>query len=114
MLSQEQIVQLVRDKIISEVNPGDHAGSSGHLGNRQLEITWIHASRLETSWKAEGEYIVTTETEFTIYPDNPPYEEHYKIQMILNDSGDILNETKYKIKSLGGFDIGGWIDSNLE
>ena len=105
MLKKEQIIQIIREKIFREERPGDHLGSSGHMGNRQVEIRKVIPSLMETGWEVEYEYIVTTETEFTIYPDNPPIEEYYRVKSLMDNAVKILNEKKEWIKGSGGSDI---------
>ena len=75
MISENQIKDIVKQRIESDEKLGDQAGGSGHLGNvsyrvDSIESREIEGGKLEIIYK----YTLITETEFTYYPDNPPYE----------------------------------------
>lgn len=69
------IESIVQWHLSSAESLGDQVGASGHLGNKSLT-----ALKLREINKTSGgllinfDYTIQTETEFTIYPDNPPLE----------------------------------------
>ena len=59
-------------------NVGDSAGGSGHLGSVSLSILGTELTKSNDRIKAEVQYEISVETEFTYYPDNPPKFTKYK------------------------------------
>lgn len=111
MLRHDQVIQIIHDKIFNDVKPGDYTGSSGHTGNKEVEIIKVHPLITETGWEVDYEYVVTIETEFTIYPDNPPNEERFRVKAIMDSLGKVLYEKKEWIKMSGGFDLDKWSEN---
>lgn len=105
MLNAQEAAQIIRTKVIDEVQPGDHAGGSGHLTNVSLDIENIDAVKTESGWEVDYKYTVSYASEFDYakpedertktsseddFPDmrNPQY--HKKA--ILDKNGNIREE----------------------
>ena len=81
------VESVVRWHLSSAESLGDQVGASGHLGNKKL----IALKLREINETAEGflvnfDYTIQTETEFTIYPDNPPPEINKKGTLVITES----------------------------
>ncbi|KPK84592.1 MAG: hypothetical protein AMS27_09495 [Bacteroides sp. SM23_62_1] len=74
MISKEKIEKLICEKIELEEQLGDQAGGSGHLSFVEYDLEWIgKPQKTEEGYVVEYRYTLVISTEFTIYPDNPPY-----------------------------------------
>jgi len=109
MFTKEQLNNIVRNKIESDEVLGDRAGGSGHMSNVSYDVDKIdNPVKIKKGWKIFYEYTTSVITEFTIWPDNPPYESRHSKYIIVNDSGEIIGEsdkdTKY-VQGGGGFDF---------
>ena len=77
--------RIERDKLL-----GEHTDGSGHKGHveyrldRINEPKWINNEYVE-GWEISYEYTLIVTTEFTIYPDNPPYEYRKTKTIVLDD-----------------------------
>ena len=72
---------------------GEHVGGSGHLGFKSYQLKNIDMTTLpDDKIQVIYGYIVSVETEFTYYPDNPPMEYPRKKKIIINSTGDIVEE----------------------
>ena len=80
------------EKILEErVGAGDYKGAGDHLGNIQLNVISITPKRRSGGgWLAECHYEKVVETEFTIYPDNPPYVSSYHSVFEVTELGEII------------------------
>lgn len=92
MLSDKEIQDLVKQKIESEEKTGEQAGGSGHLSYasytiHNIDTREINKECLEISYQ----YTLIVETEFTIYPDNPPYEYMRSGKIIINPGNYFKN-----------------------
>ena len=95
MFTDAQLQEIVKNQIEKDEKLGDQAGGSGHLGFVSYRIKKIsdpEESQVEKgrTWKISYEYVTIVETEFTYYPDNPPYESLHEKTIILDDSGTII------------------------
>jgi hypothetical protein len=73
------------------------SGGSKHLSQKTFKIEEISPLLPATHNKLNGwllsfMYSITVETEFTYYPDNPPYEYKYLKKVLISDKGAILHE----------------------
>ena len=69
------IESIVQWHLSSAESLGDQVGESGHLGNRRLTALKLRGTnKTSEGFLINFDYTVQTETEFTIYPDNPPLE----------------------------------------
>ena len=85
MTNKEKIENLVRQKIEKDEKLGHQAGGSGHMSHVSYTIDSIETKdtdeeKIEISYK----YTIVVETEFTYYPDNPPYEYLYEGKLIID------------------------------
>ena len=85
MLSENEIEDIVKQRIETEEKLGDQVGGSGHMGNvtyrlDNIDTREIENGKLEIYYK----YTLITVTEFTYYPDNPPYESSRENNIIIN------------------------------
>ncbi|UCG02809.1 MAG: hypothetical protein JSW11_02235 [Candidatus Heimdallarchaeota archaeon] len=95
MLSETEIREVIKGKIDQDENLGEKVGESGHLGYTSYEIDHISKPVKQPGeiWKVAYIYTLYVETEFTYYPDNPPYEYKYKKTIFLDEKGKIVNES---------------------
>ncbi len=89
-MDQETIEQLVNQQINKTEKLGTRSGGSGHLGHTSYRIDEIKTrdlggGRSEISYT----YTLMVETEFTYYPDNPPYESTYSGVIVVDKEGNI-------------------------
>ena len=94
---------------------GDLATGSGHLGHISLTIDTIKISQPSKpssyAYQVEVEFTRMTETEFTLYPDNPPIEETFN-QIVYLDAAGVVSGFSKKILKSSNIDIGQFIDSD--
>ena len=103
MFSKEQLNNIVKKKIETDEVLGDQVGGSGHMGNVSYEIDKIEDPvKIEDGWKITYEYTTSVITEFTIWPDNPPYESRHSKSITVNDSGEIIKESDKETKFTQG------------
>lgn len=94
MKNDKEIEILVKYKIESEEKLGDQAGGSGHLSHVSYTIDKIETKELDQDQlEILYKYTLIIETEFTYYPDNPPYEYYYEGKIII-DKNNIESEIK--------------------
>ncbi|PLX10130.1 MAG: hypothetical protein C0594_05290 [Marinilabiliales bacterium] len=82
--------KIVQSYIESTHKLGDQSGSSGHLSFQSYTIHSIDYEKQGDTIKILAQYSVFTETEFTYYPDNPPYEDEYRVKLLCSDQGEII------------------------
>jgi hypothetical protein len=109
MLSKTDLEKIVSKVIENQEKLGEAAGGSGHLSSTSYKIQNIETPikcefKSQPAWEINFAYDVFVETEFTYYPDNPPYEYHYVNKVVVNEAGDILEESQKD---------GGMINDNL-
>ena len=78
---------------------GEKGGCSGHLSQTSYNLAQIETPRRiqhpsGAAWKVIYHYTVCVETEFTYYPDNPPYEYAYRKMIIIDGDGKIIEESE--------------------
>ncbi len=101
MFTDSELDEITRRKIEQDENLGDQVGGSGHLGHISFEIDKIGPLKevefnKNRTWQITFEYTLFVTTEFTYYPDNPPYEYKYSKTITINENKEIL-EDKPKI-----------------
>ncbi|MFC2102647.1 hypothetical protein ACFLS7_06590 [Bacteroidota bacterium] len=91
MLTEEKIKEIVDAHILKTEKLGDRAGGSGHMSFVYHRIDGIESRPLnEGKTEISFDYTLLTETEFTYYPDNPPYESPYKGVIVVNSEGQVI------------------------
>jgi hypothetical protein len=98
MFSEKRLEDIVHDKIGQDEKLGDQVGGSGHMSFVSSSIDEIKKPEKamidgKDCWKIEYHYTVTVETEFTYYPDNPPYTYKYGKTIHVDDDGNLISES---------------------
>ena len=82
---KEEIESAIKSHIESRHRIGEHSGGSGHKGFVSYTIDEYDHKILDNgNIQVSFKYTITTETEFTYYPDNPPYEDKYEEVFLLD------------------------------
>ncbi len=97
MLDENTVRDIVDATIRRTERLGDQAGGSGHVSFVSYTVDSIEPPRQvgtagNEEWEIGFVYTKVIETEFTIYPDNPPYEERYRKTIVVDPSGRVLRE----------------------
>jgi hypothetical protein len=75
MLSENEIENIVKQKIETDEKLGDQTGGSGHSSFVSYRIDDIKTKEIEVNkLEITYKYTLIIESEFTCYPDNPPHE----------------------------------------
>lgn len=92
-----KIEEIVIKQIEADENLGDHSGGSGHLSNVSYYIDHIEVLK-----EGHIQYFYTIEilTEFTSWPDNPPYENHYQKNIMIDANYQIVEKSEKKYYSI--------------
>lgn len=92
MLTEKEIEKLIRLKIEKDENLGERSGGSGHLGFVSYTLDEIRIiKQTGTVTEAQYDYTLFIETEFTVYPDNPPAEYPKKGMIIFDAEKGTIN-----------------------
>ena len=99
MFTEPELRDIIKDKISHDEKLAEQVGGSGHLGYVSYKIDSIgKPERIQIEagdgWKIIYAYTVIVETEFTYYPDNPPYEYKYKKTNIIDDKRKIISHSQ--------------------
>jgi len=99
MFSDSDLQNIVKAKINNEESLGEQVGGSGHLAYVEYEIEEISQPKKvkidkRQGWEITYYYTIIVTTEFTIYPDNPPYRYKYKKTIIVDDGANIIAESQ--------------------
>ena len=102
-ISINEVESMARKVIENDIHPGEQAGGSGHLAD--VGYTIDHLEWKEGTEKTEVRVFFTVSiiTEFTIMPDNPPYDYRYKKDFYLTskkDISDVKEKEPYLISEL--------------
>ena len=93
MLNDDQIKLIIEKKISEDEFLGDQAGGSGHLSNTSFQIENIRSKKIDNdTLEITYTYTVVNETEFTYYPDNPPYENTYSNIIVIESDYRKVNK----------------------
>ncbi|MFH1298091.1 MAG: hypothetical protein ABIJ04_12640 [Bacteroidota bacterium] len=91
MLSEEKINRIVEDYIRKTEKLGDLGGGSGHMSYVSFRIDDIKSRNLDGGkTEISFSYTLMVETEFTYYPDNPPYEYPASGTLLIESNDQIL------------------------
>lgn len=75
-MTEAQLHQLVCQDLERHETLGEQSSNSGHLSFVSYTIDAIETPvKTPEGWQITYHYTILTETEFTYYPDNPPYEQ---------------------------------------
>jgi len=100
VISKEEVEKLIRSYIEKIENLGEQSGGSGHLSFTSYQlIEFDHKKINDDQVKARFTYIVVVDTEFTYYPDNPPYETEYEKKIVIDKEKNIISEETLSSKS---------------
>lgn len=90
-LDMGEIRKKIWTQIEKDESPGEQVGGSGHLSQVDCKIDIVYDPiQVPEGWEITYRYTVTITTEFTIYPDNPPWENTYEKTITVNQKGDFL------------------------
>ncbi|MBT4409753.1 MAG: hypothetical protein HOC82_07905 [Bacteroidetes bacterium] len=101
----DKIYKLVQDKIEAGEKLGSQSGGSGHMGHVSYVIDHIEIDQskspdlINAEWQVDYQYTIFIETEFTYYPDNPPYETKYTQRLFLNHDLIPVKESEKEVLS---------------
>lgn len=94
MFSKEKIRDIVDYRIKMDEKLGDQAGGSGHMSHVDYVINEINEPVISgANWKIRYKYTIIITTEFTYYPDNPPYEYPHTNEIIIDAEGKIIEKS---------------------
>ena len=113
MFTEKELEKIVTTQIEQDEELGTLSGGSDHIGHKSYGIEEITPPKqVEKGWEVTYRYVTVTETEFTIYPENPPYENSYEKTILLSNSGNVVEESEIKfLGSSQADDISEWIDT---
>ena len=84
MNANTNILAKIEEYIRSKHKLGEQSGGSGHKGFVSFRIDEYDQQKLQDGKiEVTFKYTIFTETEFTYYPDNPPYEDHFEGQIMI-------------------------------
>ena len=85
MFTEKEIEEIIKRKIEADEKLGEQSGGSDHLSYTSYSINEIKTERLsDNEIEVRYNYTIFVETEFTVYPDNPPME-YSKTGLIIID-----------------------------
>jgi hypothetical protein len=77
--NKNEVRNIVWKQIEKDESPGEQVGGSGHLSQVDCKIDYVDEPiQVPEGWEITYRYTVSITTEFTIYPDNPPWENVYE------------------------------------
>lgn len=93
MFTENEVLEIIKQKIRSDEKLGHQTGGSGHAGFVDYTVDGFQTLQnspelLEIAYS----YRVSVETEFTYYPDNPPAEYCYQKVIVVNREKEIVFE----------------------
>ena len=101
MLSKDKLMTVIKMRIEESENTGDIAGGSGHLSNVSYVIDKVSDPvKSDDGWQITITYTKIIETEFTYYPDNPPYEVKILKTLIFDNNDNIINVIDEKTETI--------------
>ncbi len=92
MFTEEELQEIVKNKIETDEKLGTQAGGSGHLAYKHFVLNKLTSKQLtEDKLEIRYSYTVYIETEFTYYPDNPPMEYPNSGVMVVDKNKNIID-----------------------
>jgi hypothetical protein len=94
MITDSEILDIIKNKIELDENLGDQKGGSGHLGFVSYKLeNYSHELINTRKIKIIYTYKIFVETEFTYYPDNTPQEYIRKKIIFIDSNKNNISET---------------------
>ncbi len=114
---EETLRGIVSKTIEKDEALGEGVGGSGHRGYvsyglDEVGAPWRSIEEGVVRWEVTYRYTVFIETEFTYYPDNPPYETHYRKTIVLDVAGVIVRGSDREYDERSTTDAGSQIASD--
>ena len=98
--SEKRLQEIIEAQIAEDEKLGSQSGGSGHLGDVGFVLDGIDEPvRRGGGWEVTYRYTLIVTTEFTIYPDNPPYEYGHEKTITLDDEGEVVSEGERRLVS---------------
>ncbi|MCB9235483.1 MAG: hypothetical protein H6581_27755 [Bacteroidia bacterium] len=93
MLSKSRIEEVVREWIHLKEETSHQTPAHGHPTEKSYTLKHIHIpEETPRGWKVKFDYSLYVTTEFTVYPDHPPYEYPCIGELELDQDGFIVAE----------------------
>lgn len=93
MITDKKVEELIAAQIRNREKLGNQAGGSGHMAHVSYRIDEIRQGILVSGiTEITYYYTLIVETEFTCYPDNPPYEYPSSGTIRLDQEGNVRAE----------------------
>lgn len=100
MMTDEKIKNIIEKYIESTEELGEQTGGSGHKGYISYSLSNYSFEKIVNDiYSVTFKYIISTETEFTYYPDNPPMETEYVKKITIDENGEIISEEELESSS---------------
>lgn len=75
MFTESELEKIVSARIEQDEALGIQKGGGDHIGHKSYASDKIGTpEQVHNRWEITSSYTIIVETEFTIYPDNPPHE----------------------------------------
>ena len=95
MFTEEELLQIIKLAIEADENSGDQSAGSGHMSHKSYSVDTLETSCSDgCKIEIEYSYTVFVETEFTMFPDNPPAEYHKKGKIVLDKDKNMITRVK--------------------
>ena len=89
---KDKVEASIRRYIDSNHELGDRAGGSGHMAYVSYNLDGFNFKQREDgNIEVSFKYTLVTETEFTSYPDNPPFEDELESRVFLDKNFKVIN-----------------------
>ena len=95
VMEKREIRNIIKKIIETQEKLGDEVGGSQHRANTTYSLQEISEPKPlfyegKDAFTISYVYKILVETEFTYYPDNPPYEYKYEQNAVISDEGEVL------------------------
>jgi hypothetical protein len=98
--TDQRLQEIIEAQIAKDEKLGSQSGGSGHLGEVGYVLDGVDEPvRRGEGWEVTYRYTTIITTEFTVYPDNPPYEYGHEKTITLDDEGKIISEGERRLVS---------------
>ncbi|MBN1184541.1 MAG: hypothetical protein JXB49_19770 [Bacteroidales bacterium] len=89
-MDNEQIKGILEGWLNKKEEAGEKGSGSGHLSFVSFIVNDILSKeQVSEGWNIEFSYTQYIETEFTYYPDNPPYEYPGQAKVVISEEGEV-------------------------